>query len=80
MIYTTNNKFKFRSPALVNGLVYLVHPDGDVGNHGWNIDGSYGRSSPALDYVDYYAYFVSFGGGVDNYSNTDWDSCGHFLI
>ena len=38
---------------------------------------SCGRSSPALDYADYYAYFVSSGGGVDNYSNADWDSCGN---
>ena len=35
-----------------------------------------GRSSPGIDYADYYAYFVSSGGGVDNYSNADWDSCG----
>ena len=41
------------------------------------IDLSYGRSSPALDYADYYAYFVSSGGGVDNYSNADWNSCGN---
>lgn len=33
--------------------------------------------SPALDYADYYAYFVSSGGGVDNYSDADWDSCGN---
>lgn len=37
---------------------------------------SYGSNSPGLDYDDYYAYFVSSGGGVDNYSNADWDSCG----
>ena len=37
---------------------------------------SCGRNSPGLDYYNYYAYFVSSGGGVDNYSNADWDSCG----
>lgn len=62
MIYTTNSKFKFRSPADVNGLVYLVHPDGDVGNYGWNLDGSYGRS-PGFDGGND-AYYVNSGGSV----------------
>lgn len=37
------------------------------------------KYSPGLDYYNYYAYFVSSGGGVDNYSNADWDSCGQIF-
>ena len=54
-----------------------VYSDGIVYNN-WVVERSYG-SSPGLDYADYYAYFVSSGGGVDNYSNADWDSCGIFI-
>lgn len=57
----------------------LIQSDGSVRGYYWDGDyfkDSYGNS-PALDYADYYAYFVSSGGGVDNYSNADWDSCGN---
>ena len=53
-----------------------MESDGDAQDVYWPVGRSYGRS-PALDYANHYAYFVSSGGGADNYSNANWDSCGN---
>lgn len=52
MIYTTNNKFKFRSPDHTDvDSVYFVEPDGDTysgNNVDWSVTDSYGNTLRAL--------------------------------
>ena len=74
MIYTTNNKFKFRSPNVHYGGAYFVISDGAFGVD-WYIGNSYG-SSPRYD-ISINACSVDNVGDVDYYiDGVSYDSCG----
>lgn len=76
MIYTANNKFKFRSPGLDSGsndYAYHVRPDGDVDTY-WPVDGDVffdpcGRSSPDTIGPSYSKDVTYTGEVMGNYAN-----------
>ena len=75
-----NVKCKNRSPEVVSGYdvsAYHVELDGIVDVGAWDLNYSYGRSSPYV-YTDYDVCYVYNGGGVGISGDDDvhWGSCG----